>query len=794
MIQKIEKIRQNILNSKHYAVVYGNQNLDLSELLFPEITSTGIITYQANDKCCKYYTKLLSFFNIRNAITEYKYELTPNDIDFSKNAIIKGSVKGFGSIIHRLKYNQYNKLKKNFNAYSFTNEELNILTKIIDSYYKENTRRIIIDNLEFASKEDLTFYKKLLESKFLELQVPELKLILISNYSAIDNVSLDNLVADRLVKVNFNCRDLDEILKERYADKDIDINRLNHYLTLCNNNLHLLDKIISTSLNPDNNSELIQILTDMVHNVLDQIKRVNALEFAAIIGMIFDLACVQNALTLDTDEIAYQFEEANKNGLILKRDDNYNFEFIDELIRNIIYKSSNNKINAHLLYASYLNKTSPKESLLIASHYHECGNIEDAIMQFFCYILNSHLEGKEVNYNLEIVSKLLKIIEGNAKIYASYLEIKDLLSSIKAGKLIDKVFYEEDDPYAKFVNYVKSVMIYLSRCTYSADEFLFLADKLEKSFIFLSTQSLHYEKIQCLLYLIDIYSYRINDTIKAKKKVNDLKAILNDKSVDYNSDINLQIKITRKTATTMNAETAYAKMKYFYLSIMQNTKMLDEIEYFKFISDYLGFALYSGNYDNISKEFINDISSHIIIGNHLNYPKAYKAYINLTLYKIFNNKISKSDLLDFLKQESKKQITGRMYLFNLSSISMLCGNYSKAESILIDILNKSKDNMTCFYDYCFNANLASLYLLKKDFNKAKQCNDKIRSHNYDWEQDFIEIMKKRAELFEKFIEEKKEFVPETLFNCFQNNEIYISSIWKFLGKGILFSELMYYRE
>ncbi|MBD5099695.1 MAG: hypothetical protein HDT29_00080 [Clostridiales bacterium] len=794
MIQKIKDIRQYILNSKNYAVVYGKQNLDLSELLFPEVSNANIISYQVNDTYCSYYTKLLSFFNIHNAITEYKHEISLNDIELSKTALIKNSVKGFGKIIHCIKYKKYNKLRKLFNAYSFTNEELNILTKIIDCDNKQNIKMIIVDNLNNASNEDLSFYKKLLESKFLELQVPKLKFILISNKPIVDKVNLDDINSDKLFEVNFNCHEVNEILKERYIDKDIDINRLNHYLTLCNNNLHLLDKIISTSFNFDANLDIVQILTDMVHNILYQIKRVNALEFAAIIGMIFDLACVHNAMTLDIDEIAYQFEEANKNGLILKRDNNYNFEFIDELIRNIIYNSSNNKLNAHLLYATYLNRTSPKESLLITKHYYESGNIENAILQFFCYILNSFLEDKEVNYNLEFVKKLLREIEGNAKINANYLEIKDLLYAFNSDKYKGNSYYEEGDSYALFVNYVKSVMIYLSRSTYSAEDFRDLADKFEKSYLFLSDKTLHYEKIQCLLYLIDIYSYRVNDIAKAKEKVNNLKVILSDKNVDYNNDINLQIKITRKIAKTMNAETAFGKMKYFYLSIKQTDKNFDEIEYFKFLSDYLGFALYSGNYDKMSKEFINDLSNHIEIGTRLNYPKIYKAYMNITLYKIYNNLITKSNLRDFINRELKKNITGRMYLFNISAMLMLCGNLTKSESILIDILKKSKDNMTCFYDYCFNANLVSLYLLKKDYNKAKEYNNKIKNHYYDWEQDFIEIMRKRAEFFDMFIESKKEFTPETLFNCFQNTEIYISGIWKFLGKGILFSELMYYRE
>lgn len=41
---------------------------------------------------------------------------------------------------------------------------------------------------------------------------------------------------------------------------------------------------------------------------------------------------------------------------------------------------------------------------------------------------------------------------------------------------------------------------------------------------------------------------------------------------------------------------------------------------------------------------------------------------------------------------------------------------------------------------------------------------------------------------------KKEFTPKQLYNCFSNVELVSSSAWKFLGKGIIFSELMFYRE
>ena len=103
-------------------------------------------------------------------------------------------------------------------------------------------------------------------------------------------------------------------------------------------------------------------------------------------------------------------------------------------------------------------------------------------------------------------------------------------------------------------------------------------------------------------------------------------------------------------------------------------------------------------------------------------------------------------------------------------------------------------NNTCFYNYCYCANLATSYLLKKDYNKAKYYNDFIICRDYTWEKDFIEIMKYRAARMNKFIEMRLEFTSKSLYKCFDSTPIFSSSVWRFLGKGILFSELMFYRE
>ena len=130
----------------------------------------------------------------------------------------------------------------------------------------------------------------------------------------------------------------------------------------------------------------------------------------------------------------------------------------------------------------------------------------------------------------------------------------------------------------------------------------------------------------------------------------------------------------------------------------------------------------------------------------------------------------------------------------MAAIALYCAKYNYAEETLLRLNEELKSNNTCFYNYCYNSNLASLYILKKDYEKAKYYNDKILHSKFEWYEDFTRIMKFRAEKFNDFIIEKKCFTPKQLFNCFSDIDMFCSSSWKFLGKGILFSELMFYRE
>ena len=244
-----------------------------------------------------------------------------------------------------------------------------------------------------------------------------------------------------------------------------------------------------------------------------------------------------------------------------------------------------------------------------------------------------------------------------------------------------------------------------------------------------------------------------------------------------------------------NAEVAYEKTKNLLEVCEEYRDSLDEIELYKFLSDHIGYALYSGNYYNVNENAIICSKELLNLGKNLNFPKQYKLRMNLFLLDLFNNRLSLSDVNAFLKEENKyKNITSSMYNYDMAAILLYCGKYHHSEKILLNLYKELERNNTCFYNYCYNSNLASLYILKKDYDKAKYYNDKILNTEFDWFEDFIQIMKFRAKKFAEYIEMKKVFTPKQLYNCFLKDKLVSSSAWRFLGKGIIFTELMFYRE
>ena len=787
-----------LLEKYNYAVIYNEQNVDAAQIFFSDLVKNNMIKYNQDDSLFSNYTKIMSFFKVNALYKKDNSNLKVDDLDVSKESFIKLVLRLPKTIINAVKLRKYNKIKRKYEAFSFTSEELSLMTKI-STFCNERTQTIIINNFNYASKNDLLFYKKIIESGFLNMLDGHMKIIFISNSANVSDANLNEIESECLIKLKFSEDELITFLKTTYSDICISDNTIKQYLKLCNNNFNLIYTIIK-SKTTSYDSDIINVLKDTVRDILNKLGEINALEFAAVVGLSFDLTLLSEASNIALDEIIYQSTEAQEKGLLLKTDNEYNFEFIDELIRSLVYKYGHYNIRSHIQYANYLSKARPEEHALIANHFYLGGNMNYAIIHYFCYLLKNTIEGKDIDQNSSIHTRIISIINKDPVLNAVYIEFIELLNGYKNNSLIyDKLIYNPQEKcesiYDLVMKYVKSTLVYMCRFSQSKEDYYNLSQCFEHSYAFFESNKFLAPQIQCAFYLLDIYSYRIS----CNEKVSNILSKLNDLTSDISNsndiqNYNLKIRLIRKTANLMNPEVAYNKTKYIYESLQTTDYNLDEVEIYKFLTNHLGFALYSGNYDDVSEDFLYNIEQYINIACKMNFPKSYKLEMNYLIYKLYNNKTDINEISKFLLKQSKKEIDARMYLFDIAALNLFCSNYDQAEKILLELIKKTESNMTCFYDYCINANLASLYLLKGNYDLAEKHNNIILEHDYEWEKEFIDIMRFRANELQKIIDNKLVYSSKQLFECFNGIPIYISSVWRFLGKGIIFSELMFYRE
>lgn len=523
------------------------------------------------------------------------------------------------------------------------------------------------------------------------------------------------------------------------------------------------------------------------------------LEIAAVIGLSFDIFYIKEIKEIDLQLLVNDIEQAYKNGILLKTNNEYNYLFIDDLIRKLIYKKGSNNELWHLKYANILEKYNPEEYLLIAKQYLNIQKNFELALFYFSSLFISTIDNKKIDYQDIEIQKMEQKINENFYYKSLLFDIKQLCDKIEKNDFTKEYFlncsFNTDFDFIELLfNYFKITLLYLLRFYRTEDEYKKIGDYFEVIIPILQKHNLNGLVIRTYFYLIDIYSYRINELSKAKKLYINLMELVKPILSNNNDDSNdLKIKIIRKTCVMQNAEVAYNKTKSLLPLLLNNNHNINHVEVYKFLNDHLGYALYSGHYYDVDTETYSLANEYLLLAKNLKFIKYYKLENNLFLLKLFNNNLNIKDAKKFLKLLKNQNNTTTMVNYNIAALSIYCSDFKVAEKILLKLLQNLQNNDNCFHYYCINANLASLYLLKMDYINAKKYNDNILYSNYEWHKDFINIMKERARIFAEYINNKKKLTPLQLFNSL-NNEIKFSNTWLFLGRGIIFSELMFYRE
>ena len=338
--------------------------------------------------------------------------------------------------------------------------------------------------------------------------------------------------------------------------------------------------------------------------------------------------------------------------------------------------------------------------------------------------------------------------------------------------------------------------MYISKSIVHAHDYETLAENLKSLYEFFEEKNILGVQLQIAFMLLDIFSYRVN----AKEKVPEILVILESlesKISKPNSliDAKTLLKYIRKIASVDDTLAGYNKMRTIYGAYKDSNTDLYNVEFYKFLSDFLATALYNGKWTELYPEVINDIENMLSMETSCKLPKVYKPKMNIMLYRLYNNNLPMNEIKSFVSQEYKQFTTNSiMYQFDVASFALYIGNTRFAEFILSSLYERTLQNPTCFYDYCINANLTALYILKHDYAKAKAHNDHILNTDYNWYEPFITTMKKRAMCFSAIIKEERSVSSRQLWTILDKEPLGEFDNVQFLGKGILFSELMFYRE
>ena len=397
MIKRIKNIILDIISKNQVTWLWNQQNIDIFDVFLLDF-SQRVINYKADDCLLNDYTKLISFFNAN--IEECTRDVDLSDIISNPKKNIFNIITAiFNSIIHK----KYRKIKRQFSNYHFTNQEINLMTKIYKSNSKSDPKVIIINNLNLANEIDSLFIMKMIESGFLKIYAPNIKLVIISSSNCLNGLELSKINSKNYYEVIVLQDELCDYISKKYNIKNISHERIKQYLRLCNNDLNLIAIIADTTKDSAfdfSNYEYEITLEHIIRNILEKTPGLNALEIAAVIGLSFDIATINEISDYPTNELVIQLNDAYNRGLLIKPENQkYNFSFISELIRTIIYDSGNIDNQWHLKYAEKLGRTLPYEFALIAKHYYLGNELEKSIVNYIAYFIICVIDNKPINNN-----------------------------------------------------------------------------------------------------------------------------------------------------------------------------------------------------------------------------------------------------------------------------------------------------------------------------------------------------------------------------------------------------------
>ena len=693
----------------------------------------------------------------------------------------------------------------------FSDQEINIIISLMKFTEKANKSNfyLIFDNCEYMNDRSAKFIRRLFINNDIRKALNNrLKLVFIENTT--DNSSALSSLARANIKVEIDestyysyLKDTNHKLEYSYDDmkvlssitsKDLDLtNALLKYFD--NNNIQ--KDILSQSCTPE---RLVNIFNEMISkHLVENTNEINCLEVASILGTIINAYDLSKLTNLELELVLNSLSFGIRAGLIKENTPDYSIvSFLHPVIKDILYKKLQDKEKHHIHYSSLLKKKYPTKHLVVAENLYR-GNINvlEVLHEFYTHLtmltvrgelsqfdyqsyMNKYASNKSFKTFTDCFYNILLNYESN-NLNKAYKNIKDI-SPIDIP----------DDFCKALINYMEARIRLINGN--SNETFVEIKNLLMySSEIFLSANmvDLYFDS---LTVLINVFSYKLSDLQSARiieeqyiKKYHEIQCNTDDSELEDS-----YIDFMRRTASLLDAQGAYERMKNLFCRHV----LKDYLQKYKAYSDMIGYSLYAGEFET-AYEYAQKIHEYVDINQFYNFPEIFKVVNNILLANLFYENVNNhfvtlinEGIDSLLEYEDRSDVTNVIKL-NLACLYMLVGKYNEAENRLIELSDTLNNYSNALYATYVPSNLAALYLLKGDFAKASQFNSIAKKNLYRWDKNYQLYYVHQNEYVMELIKRKTVMTPFELFLPDSTSEI-SAKTYKFVGRGIMMSELLFY--
>lgn len=705
------------------------------------------------------------------------------------------------------------RLFKSLNNY-FTDTEINIVLGLKNriKQIKKGYFYVVFDNSEYVNDFVIAFIRKLTVCNAMSnIFQNRLKFIFFENvineeinenlHLLLENQINISISHDDYMEYVHSITNTNEITDETIAvlealsAKDFSITNI------------LIEYLKKSELMPDDLSirtatvnQLVDIFDKVIiYHMSKHTIEIDCLKVASILGNIISSYDLVELTDKDTDFIATTIQFGKQTGLLKKgTNSTATTSFLHPIIKDILYKKLSDKKLHHQQYNELLKQRYPTKHLLIAENLYNGG---------------IHLQ----QMRDEFLTQLM--------IYAKNKSLQDFDAHKQIGKYFDEI------TITRFVNEYHAALLYYSQGNYRESEKIFnsidsidipspvsssLIDYLKariktilgddiKDFIktkdllidcsktFLENQiyELYFDS---LTVLINIYAYKLSDLPSARQIEKNYVLTYQQLSSDVASEFyDEYIEFQRRTASLLDAEGAYNRM----LNLFRKCTLKNFLPKYKAYNDMIGYSLYAGEF-SVAEEYVLKIQNYITENSFYNFPEKYKVISNKILSDLFNNdintkkaKIIVKEGIEALKKYENQTGVSKVVKMNLACLYILDSNYSEAEKRLFQLYSSMQKYTNNLYSTCVHANLSALYLLKKDYTNALEFNLKVKEKLLNWDDNYKTYYIWQNEYMKSLIESG---IEVTSFDLFKLDETHTTSAktYKFIGRGLMFSELLFY--